>query len=262
MVEAGSRWNNGADVHSPSRRGPLGRRRWASGVGCLPIYGSGSFWCSGCGRGGGGDDYGVELCPLAPAPRRCGELRPHRGVPRGVFGASATCARLGLLWLAVVAGGGAAVAAFVQLGTVLVFSFFASSPAGRAGVGWSLRVLIFWSREAWCSTRALGSLARWRCFWHGLAVPATAAGAGAGRRGGLAVLLHRLNLVACGEWLMRSSSMLKVFPLPGGWRFGFFFSDVRRRRRSLVVQQLLSAVVLFVEFHLYDLASVLFLCFC
>ena len=87
----------------------------------------------------------------------------------------------------------------------------------------------------------------------------TAGGAGAGRGSGSAVLVLRRDLVACGEWFLRSSSTLEVVLLPAGLRFALFYSGVRRRGRASVVQQF-AAVVLCAECFLYDSASVLAVC--
>ena len=134
--------------------------------------------------------------------------------------------------------------------------FRSAPPAGRGGEGRSHLEVELRSGGVWCSALALGWLVRWWWFWHGLAVPA-AGGVGAGRGGGLAVRVHRQDLAACGEWMMRSSSTLEVLPLPGGWWFGLFFSGGRRRRGATVVQQFFAAVVLSAEYFLYEFASVL-----
>lgn len=258
MVAAAARRNNGAGTWSPPRRRPEGRCRRVPGVWYSPICGSGESLWLGRGRHGEGED--LPLAFLYPgsvfAAVRLAPSSPWSS--GGSVGVGDAGVRLGLPWPVVVARGGAAVVACLLM-AVLVLCFSVSSPAGRGGEGRRLWEAKLWFGEVWCLARAQGRRAR-RWWWHGLAAPAEG-GAGAGRADGLAVLFHRQDLGACVEWLLRSSSMLKVFPLPVGRWFALCSSGVRRRGGGLVVQQGFAAVVLFAGFLLYEFASVLFVVF-
>jgi hypothetical protein len=61
VVEAVSQWNNGAGVSSPSRRGPLGRSRRASGVQLSLILQSSELCSSVYGHGCEGYDLAMEV---------------------------------------------------------------------------------------------------------------------------------------------------------------------------------------------------------
>ena len=253
MVAAAARRNNGAGTWSPPRRRPAGRRRRVPGVWSSPICGSGESWWLRRGRRGEGED--LPLAFLYPGSVFAAG-RPAPSSPwssGGSGGAVDAGVRLWLPWPAVVARGGAAVVACLLM-AVLVLWFSVSSPAGRGGEGRRFWEAKLWFGEVWCLARAQGWRAR-RWWWHGLAAPA-AGGAGAGRADGLAVLFQSQDLVACVAWLLRSSSMLKVFPLPVGSRFALCSSGDRRRGGGLVVQQGLAAVVLVAELLLYEFASV------
>ena len=144
------------DASSSSRRGPPWRRRWASGFGCPPIYGSGGFWCLGRDRGGGGVDLCSAFGTRSPAPRRCGVLRAAPWSFSGSSGASAEDVCLGFPWTAVEAGGGAAVVTCLH---PVALAFTASRSLWPAVVA---RGEAFW----WCFVRAEGFVAQlWR--WVG-----------------------------------------------------------------------------------------------